>query len=133
MTENTDDQETACVYAVRLTSAARYEIDQEKVRLTELSDLAIAQEWQNGVMTAIRGLATYPERCVTASENNLFQRVSPGDTLRLYLYRRTRTGPAWRILFSVHKADENDPPTVRIHHIRHASQAPMTEWPTENE
>ena len=133
MTENTDDQETTRVYAVRLTSTARYEIDQEKVRLTELSDLAVAQEWQIGVMAAIRGLATYPERCVVASENDLFQRVSQGDTLRLFLYRRRRNGPAWRILFSVHETDENDPPTVRIHRVRHAAQAPMTKWPTEDE
>ncbi len=42
-------------------------------------------------------------------------------------------GPAWRILFSVREVDENDPPTVRVHQVRHASQAPMTEWPLDED
>ncbi len=128
-----DGDETSRVYAVRLTNAARREISQEKDRLTNLSDLAIAQDWQAGVLDAVRGLATYPERCVIASENDLFQRVSPDDVLRLLLYRRRRSSPAWRILFSVHEADDNDPPTVRVHHIRHTAQASITFWPAEDE
>ncbi len=128
-TDARDD--TPRVYAVRLTSAARHEIDHEKERLNNLSNPEVAQGWHDGLMEAIRVLATYPERCVTASENYLFQRVSPGDTLRLLPYRRKR-GPTWRILFSVHEADESDPPTVRVHHLRHGAQAPMTEWPDED-
>ena len=68
-----------------------------------------------------------------AQEDTVFQRASPGDTFYALLYRRTRTGPAWRILFSVHETDENDPPTVHIQMLRHGAQAPLTHWPDEDE
>lgn len=79
------------------------------------------------MLSVIATLATFPERCAVAAENDLFL----GGTLRLLLYRAGRRGPAWRILFSVQEANENDPPTVQLHLIRHGSQAPLTEWPKE--
>lgn len=116
------------VYAIRLTMEARLELDEEHNRLAELTNLQRADEWRNGLLEAIRTLATLPDRCVIAPEDELFKAV-----VRQLLYRRKR-GPIWRILFSVYEANDNDPPIIRVHHIRHGAQASMTEWPAdENE
>ena len=115
-------------YAVRLASSAGRELQEEHSRLAGISDLGVADDWRDGVREAVRGLATYPERCTVVVENRLF----PDGVVHQLPYRRRR-GPFWRILFTVHEADENDPPTVRVHHIRHGARAPMTEWPTEDE
>lgn len=116
------------VYAIRLTLEARLELDEEHNRLVELANFKMANEWRNGLLDAIRTLATLPERCVVAPEDELFK-----DVVRQLLYRRKR-GPIWRILFSVYEADDNDPSMIRVHHIRHGAQASMTEWPvSENE
>ena len=79
-------------------------------------------------MEKIRGLGTLPERCNTAPENDHFTE----DVIYQLLYRHKR-GPTWRILFTVYEADANDPPTVKVHHIRHGAQAVMTNWPDEDE
>ncbi len=129
-TDQNDDQ--PLVYAVRFAEATQDEIDQEYERLAGISGLSIADEWRNGLLEAIRSLATYPERCLIATENQPFQRVRPSDSLRVLIYRRTRSGPAWRILFSVHKSDSLDPPIVRVRHIWHGARAPITFWPDEN-
>ena len=111
-------------YAVRIATSAGSEIQDEHSRLTAVSGSEIAEDWREGVREAMRGLATYPERCTIADENRLFL----DGVVRQLLYRRKR-GPTWRILFTVHKADENDSPTVRVHHVRHGAQFPMTSWP----
>lgn len=128
-----DTEETPRVYAVRVTETARRQIEQEHDRQANSNGLSIADEWQSGILASIRGLATYPERCTVASENDIFQQVNPGDTVRVFLYRRTRMAPVWRILFSIHEADALDPPVVRVELIRHGSQTPLTEWPIEAE
>ncbi|MGI4788382.1 MAG: hypothetical protein ACRYFS_05975 [Janthinobacterium lividum] len=123
----------ARVYAIRLTHPARQQIEQEYDRQNQITRLEIADEWRDGLSDAIRGLATYPKRRNVSLEDELFQKFSPGDILYVIPYRRTRTGPTWRILFSVHEADKNDPPTVRVQMLRHGAQAPLTHWPEEDE
>lgn len=126
---DTDGEENARVYAVRTSERAASQIEAEQDRLQELAGDAVAESWAEGMADAIASLATLPERCSIAVENDLF----PHGTLRQLIYRRRRSGPAWRLLFSVHEADENDPPTVRVHRIQHGAQEPLTEWPTEDE
>lgn len=118
------------VYAVRLSEDAGDEIEEEQARLEDVSGPDVADDWQQGLSDAIRSLATYPERCVVAPENVRFA----GTVVRQLLYRRKR-GPIWRILFTVHEADANDPPTVRVHHVRHGARPPMTQmdWPPDRD
>lgn len=116
------------IYAIRLANTADREMEEHQ-RLEQISGFEIADAWRDGLRESIRSLATLPERCSTANEDKLFRNAVVGQLL----YRRTIGGPAWRILFSVREANLNDPPTVLIHHIRHAAQAPITEWPSENE
>ena len=120
-------------YAVRFVETAQEEIDQEYVRLAGIRGVDVAEEWEAGLLAAVRTLATYPERWKLADENEQFQQVRPGLPLFVMLYRRTRTSPAWRILFTIHEADANDQPTLRVRHIRHGARAPMTFWPPEDE
>lgn len=120
-------------YAIRFTEAVQGEIDAEYVRLADISGVDIADDWENRLLEAIRGLATYPERRAKATENELFQRVQPNAVLRVLTYRRSRSSPTWRILFSVHEADTLDPPKVLVRHLWHSARAPMTSWPSEDE
>ncbi len=56
------------------------------------------------------------------------------QTIRRMLYRRTRTGPTYRVLFTLRESPD-DAPTVAIIHVRHAAQAPMTQqeaWEIES-
>ncbi|MDQ2799241.1 MAG: type II toxin-antitoxin system RelE/ParE family toxin [Armatimonadota bacterium] len=117
------------VYAVRLSVLARRQIDEERGRLTLTAGLTTARAWQDGLLAAITSLATYPEGCSLAPENRLLSSM----VLRHLIYRRTRSGPAWRIIFSVEEANKNDPATVRIQHVRHGAQASLTEWPSDDE
>lgn len=114
-------------HVVRVSEEARRQIDAELVRIYDAAGEAAAIAWRDGMEEAIAGLATLPERCPAAPEDALYQR----GTLRQFLYRRRRGGPAWRILFSVRPADESDAPTVRVHQVRHGAQAPMTAWPPD--
>lgn len=120
------------VYSVRLSEPAAVQIEVEHARQREDFGPDAADAWEDALMDAIGSLATFPQRCAVAPENHLFQRVSLGEALRLFIYRRTRSGPVWRVLFSVREATA-DPPTVWVQHIRHGARAPMMEWPTGEE
>lgn len=121
--------ESATVYAVRLAESASDEVEQEHERLQALSGTEVADAWQDGLLSAVRTLATLPERCLVAPEDVLFS----GGTVRQLLYQRRRGSPTWRILFTVHEADEDDSATVQVHHVRHGARPPMSEWPTDEE
>lgn len=120
-------------YALRLTQALQQEIDAEYVRLVGISGIDIANDWEDRLLKEIRGLATYPKRGVKAVENEAFQRVHPGQTLRVLIFQRSRSSPTWRILFSVHEADALDAPRVIVRHIWHGAREPNTFWPDEDE
>lgn len=117
------------IYAIRVSEQARRQINLEMVRIYDDMGDAAAIVWGNGIDQALAGLATLPERCAIAPENDLYRK----GTLRQFLYRRRRGGPSWRILFSVREADENDPATVRVHQVRHGAQAPLTKWPSDED
>ena len=129
MTASGGSAEEPTVYTIRVSEAAAGVIEAEWDRLDDLAGAEVAEAWRIGMRTVITGLATYPERCAAAVEDRLF----PGGALRQLVYQRRRGGPVWRILFSVRPANADDPPTVRVHLIRHGSKQPMTEWPAEDE
>ncbi len=130
---NPPEENRPPVYAIRFAGDVPMEIQQEYERLAEISGTEIADDWQDKLMAAVRSLATYPERCALAAEDEHFQHIHPGLSLRILIYRRTRSGPAWRILMTVHEANALDPPIVYIRHIWHGARAPITFWPLENE
>ena len=127
---NSDNEEEQKVYAVRLSEPAVRQANAVLERILETEGPDAAEEWQEGLDAARASLATLPERCLSASENTLFQKKHPGPPLRVFLYRRGRS--AWRLLFTAHAATDKDAPRVQIHQMRHSAQKPLTRWPTEN-
>lgn len=117
------------VYAVRLSAPFTQVLVSEHTRLETINGPDAADQWVAGLMETVRSLATLPERCVVAPEDRLLG----GATVRQIVYGRRRGGPAWRILFTVQEADENDPPMVWVQVLRHGAQGPMTEWPSDND
>lgn len=68
-----------------------------------------ADKWLTGLIEAVESLASFPNRCPVAPENDVFERE-----IRQLLYgRRNRI---YRILFTI------DADTVHVLHIRHGSQ-----------
>ena len=131
---NTDqpDEDSPAVHSIRFAEAVQVEIDAEYVRLADTSGVDVADDWENRLLETIRGLATYPERRAKATEDEQFQRVHPGSPLRVLTYRRGRSSPTWRILFSVHEADTLDPPKVLVRHIWHGARGPIASWSDED-
>ena len=109
------------VYAVRLTLEARTNLDAAFVRLATLSNEEVARAWRDGLLDALASLATLPERCPIAPESVLF----PNGPVRQLLYQRRRGAPTHRLLFTIHDGAA-DAPFVRIQHIRHGAQGPVT-------
>jgi len=68
-----------------------------------------AETWVSGALEAIQTLRDFPNRCPLAPENDVFE-----VEIRQLLFR------AFRILFTV------DGDTVRILHVRHGAQRPLT-------
>ena len=121
------------VYVVRPSDRVADRIEAEHKRLEKQRGSAAADAWEDALEEAIASLATLGKRCHDAPEDTLFQRVSPGAVLRQHIFQPTRNSAAWRILFTVHETDANDPPTVRIQMLRHGAQAPLTYWPEDDE
>lgn len=115
---------------MRLTEQARDALQEARAWQAQHSGPAQAALWYDEMLAAASTLATLPLRCPVAAENDAFQQFQPGPALRALLFRHRR--PEWRILFTVHEADADDPPTVRVHHIRHSAQAPLTLWPPDD-
>lgn len=107
-------------YALRLRPQARRDIDTELVRVAELAGDEIGLDWLTKLEETLATLATMPRRFPLASESTLFDRQ-----VRQMLFRRTPSGPAWRVLFTVEE-DTLDGRVVQVRHIRHAA-SPLTE------
>jgi len=125
MTASVSDE--APIYAVRLALSARETLLQERARQSQTAGPAQADAWYAAMLETLRSLATYPQRCPIAPENALL----PGLTVHQRLHAQGRRA-AWRLLFTIHDADADDPPTVRVHHIRHSAQQPLSAWPAED-
>ena len=111
-------------YRIEISSIAEAEVDSAFLRLSQLISLTKANEWYSGLLQAIESLSQMPKRCTIARENDYFS-----IEIRQLLYGKGRN--SYRILFTV--LTEQDTSTVRILHIRHASQQTIGEEPPESE
>ncbi len=96
-------------YTIKSSSRADADIDAIVSRIERTVSGASAARWQAGLVTAVRKLATHPERYQLAHEADEI-----GIELRQMLYGRKRH--VYRILYTI------DGQTVNIHSVRHAAQ-----------
>jgi len=108
------------VYPIRLTAPAIEDIEQAVTYLSESAGEIIAEEWQTGLFEVLRKIATFPRSNNLAREN----RYLSGE-IRQIVYRRRPGAVAYRVLFTLVEK-EDDPPFVRVLHIRHGARRPMT-------
>jgi len=116
---SSDEQPT--IWAIRFTKRARADMEAAEDRLAEFIGEEKAEAWAAGLEDEAGKLAQFPTIWQIAEEDKLFK-----ENIRRMLYRRTRSGPAYRVLF-VLRQNPDDAPTVFIIHVRHATQAPMTQ------
>lgn len=108
-------------YALRVHERALRDIDAARLRFTELVSEAVADEWLDGLRTAIADLAGNPRRYARVPER--FRRE-----VRHLVYRRLGSRVAYRVLFTITGEQEGSPeaPTVTILHVRHGAARPIT-------
>ncbi|MEM8504591.1 MAG: type II toxin-antitoxin system RelE/ParE family toxin [Cyanobacteria bacterium P01_D01_bin.1] len=109
-------------YRVDLSSVAKAEADAAFLSFSQYTTTEKAQGWYKGLIKAISSLKTMPRRCVIARENDFFS-----QEIRQLIYGKGKH--TYRILFTV--LEESDQPTVRILHIRNASQQTLGEADSE--
>jgi plasmid stabilization system protein ParE len=105
-------------YRVDVSSVAKAEADAAFLSFSQFTSPDRAQAWYQGLIKAISSLQEMPRRCSLAPENALFS-----QEVRQLLYGRGQH--TYRILFTV--LDNQAIPTVRILHIRNASQSALDE------
>ena len=110
-------------YGLHIQTRAGRDIEAHLGRLAEIAGADVAREWREGLLTAVSTLAENPRRCPLIPEQTRFLRET-----RQLLYRRTPSGPAWRVLFIIEdtEAGSLEPPTVHLIHVRHGAQRPIT-------
>lgn len=99
-------------YLVELSRTAEAEVLEAFVWKGERSASA-ANQWYNGMMTALASLEDNPKRCPLAPDNDAF----PEEVHQL-LYGKRRD--VYRILFSIRGV------TVYVLHVRHGAQKPFS-------
>ena len=114
------DEEQPQIWAIRQTIRADTDILAASVYIAENAGVETARTWMSGLKAQIAKLAQLPTRWPVAEEDKLFR-----ESVRRMLYRRTASGPAYRVLF-VLRENPDDAPTVTVIHVRHAAQKPMT-------
>ncbi|NEO95263.1 MAG: type II toxin-antitoxin system RelE/ParE family toxin [Moorea sp. SIO3G5] len=105
-------------YPIEISSVAEAEADSAFLRLSQVTSPTQASLWYSGLLQAIESLSQFPKRCPNARENKYFS-----QEIRQLLYGRGRN--SYRILFTI--LEEQEGATVRILHIRHASQQTLGE------
>jgi plasmid stabilization system protein ParE len=111
-------------YQIETSSVAEAEADNAFLRLSQITSLPEARQWYSGLLQAIESLSQMPRRCSLARENEYFS-----QEIRQLLYGRGRN--SYRVLFTIF--EQQDISTVRILHIRHASQQTIGEDPDESD
>jgi plasmid stabilization system protein ParE len=109
-------------YRIEISSSAEAEADNAFLQLSQVTSSARASQWYLGLLQAIESLSQMPKRCPLARENEYFS-----QEIRQLLYGKGRN--SYRILFTVL---EGSVATVRILHIRHATQQTLGEEPENN-
>ncbi len=107
-------------YRIEISSVAEAEADRAFLRLSQLTSATKACQWYSGLLQAIESLSQMPKRCPLARENNYFS-----QEIQQLLYGKGRN--SYRILFTI--LEEPEVHTVRILHIRHATQQTLGEDP----
>lgn len=105
-------------YRIEISSVAEAEADGAFLRLSQVASPAKASQWYLGLLQAIESLSQMPKRCPLSRENEYFS-----QEVRQLLYGRGRN--SYRVLFTI--LDGQNISTVRILHIRHASQQTIGE------
>ncbi|MBL1173607.1 type II toxin-antitoxin system RelE/ParE family toxin [Pantanalinema sp. GBBB05] len=105
-------------YRIEISSVAEAEVDGAFLRLSQVSSPTQASQWYSELLQAIESLSRSPKRCALARENEYFS-----QEIRQLLYGQGRN--SYRILFTV--LEGQNVSTVRILHIRHASQQTIGE------
>jgi hypothetical protein len=112
-------------YALRYRPRFLRDLDIESTRLAEISGDVIALDWQDKLSDALIILSALPRAHPLAPEAKLAR-----HGVRVMLFRRTSSGPAWRVFYTI-----EEPPTgldgfvVRVRHIRHGA-SPLTTFDT---
>lgn len=96
--------------------------DSAFLQLSQVTSPARAGQWYAGLLRAIESLSQMPKRCSLARENEYFS-----QEIRQLLYSKGRN--FYRILFTILEGQEVS--TVRILHIRRATQKTLGETPEE--
>ncbi len=115
-----DKREEPAAWVIRMTRRANSDKLAAWIHFAETANVEIADAWRQGLDAEIAKLAQFPAMWPLAEEDKLFR-----ESVRRMLYRRTPSGPAYRVLF-VLRENPDDAPTVTIIHVRHAAQKPMT-------
>lgn len=100
-------------YRIEISSVAEAEADSAFLRLSQATSPTKASQWYLGLLQAIESLSQMPKRCPLARENEYFS-----QEIRQLIYGRGRN--SYRVLFTI--LEGQDLSTIRILHIRHASQ-----------
>jgi plasmid stabilization system protein ParE len=103
-------------YIVSLTSRAEQDRERAFEWYSKNYSPAFAHVWFNGIVGALSSLATHPERCHRARENDQFS----FDLYELVYGKRRNK---YRILFRIHRN------IALVLHIRHSAQDDVTEDP----
>ncbi len=109
-------------YRIEISSVAEAEADSAFLRFSQVTSPTRASQWYSGLLQTIESLSQMPKRCPLARENEYFS-----QEIRQLLYGKGRN--SYRILFTILAGQ--DVSTVRILHIRHASQQTLGENPEE--
>jgi plasmid stabilization system protein ParE len=109
-------------YRIEISSVAEAEADSACLQLSQVTFPERAGQWYAGLLKAIGSLSQMPQRCPLARENEHFS-----QEIRQLIYGKGRN--SYRILFTV--LEEQEVPSVRILHIRHAAQQTLGENPEE--
>jgi hypothetical protein len=105
-------------YRVDLSSVAKAETDAAFLSFSQYTTVEQAQIWYQRLIKAIGSLKNMPRRCAISRENDFFS-----QEIRQLIYGKGQH--TYRILFTV--LDDPASPTVRILHIRNASQRAIGE------
>jgi plasmid stabilization system protein ParE len=111
-------------YRVEISSVAEAELDSAFLRFSQSTSSERARQWYSALLKAIASLSQMPKRCSLARENEYFS-----QEIRQLIYGKGRN--SYRILFTV--LDDGAVATVRILHVRHASQPTLGEAPDHPE
>ena len=108
-------------YKVEFTDVADMEVQNILLRIMGRTP-DYAERWQDGLEKAVVSLEDFPGRCAVVGDLS-----TPDRQVRQLLYG------AYRLLFTLLDTDgDGDLDTVRLLHVRHGAQGPLTQEPPDD-